>query len=216
MTKALAALALLLAACPSDDVSGADGGDGGDAGDGGTARGLAIGWNARPDLIPGDVTDEIHLDGAVFSLANVRVIGDAGTGDPRTSVAAYGLAWGPSATPADLLFPDAPTGLYSRVSFSIEAGPGDTYAYALTGTVDLPGGRAPFVVRDRAPLAVALAYQVTVPPGGGAHLGVRFRLDDVLEDVDFAQAPTVGGVRTIEGDAAIRARLLAEIDADSD
>lgn len=219
MRWTLAALTAFLAACPADDTfPGVDGGsDGGDGGDAQVAHGLLVRWGADPTP-PGAVSNELSLDAATLHLRNVRAIGDAGVGDPRTLAPRVDLAWSTGVQPADLAFPDAPTGLYSRMSLELDRGDG-TYAYELTGTVDLGGDRVPYVVRDTEPLAVSFPYAITVPPGAGALVPVEIKLEDAIEDLDFGSAPIVDGRRTIEpGDpqlARVRSELAAAFDVHS-
>lgn len=206
-----AALAVLLAACPAgDDDPTPDGGDGGDLPD----HGLVVSWTTRPEPIPGEVESGLTLDAATLHLRNVRAIGDAGVGDPRTLAPLVDLVWASGVMPPELAFPDAPTGLYARMSFELDRG-GGTYAYELQGTIEIAGTPEPYIVRDRDTLAVSFDYEapITLPPGAGARIPVRLELRDVLRDLDFESAPVIGGRRVIEtGDpqlATVRTELAA-------
>ncbi len=111
------------------------------------------------------------------------------------------LLWATGEVPPDLEFPDAPTGLYARMSLELDRGTG-TYAYELTGSADIRGVIEPFTVRDRDQLAVSFEYEIALPPGAAARIPVRIELDSVVRALDFEAAPVVGGRRVIEtGDA---------------
>src|SRR5262245_7524747 len=73
--------------------------------------GLNVAWKARPSSIPGDVTDKITITSATFRPQILRVIGDAGPGDTRTTQLAFGLSWSSGSAPPTINFPSAPTGL---------------------------------------------------------------------------------------------------------
>lgn len=185
----LLALTVALAGCPADDSPDVDGG--------GEGHGLTVAWLTVPSPVPGPIDGELTLDSATLHLHNLRVIGDAGTGDPRTLMAQLDLQWATGIAPADVLFADAPTGLYSRLSFELDRGTGE-WAYELTGTAMLPGGPEPFTLRDRDPLPVTLEYNLELPPGAGARIPVRVELGDIVRALELEEAPVIGGRRVIE------------------
>lgn len=204
MNRFVLALSVALAGCPADDdppPPDAPVGPGG---------GLVIAWEPRPALIPGPVDNRITLELVVMHLRDARVIGDAGAGDPRTLAPMVDLRWATGAAPAELRFPDAPAGLYSRMSFELDRGAG-TYAYELSGTVEVNEVVEPFVVRDRERLPVSFAYGIALPPGGTARVPVRVDLDAVVRALDFENAPVSGGARVVEGDGPQGAALRTEV-----
>lgn len=188
------AVTVALAGCPAGDDTVAPDGATGD-------HGLAIAWQPRPLAIPGPVDGDLTLDRANLHLRDARAIGDAGAGDPRTLAPLVDLIWATGSAPEDLVFDEAPAGLYARMSFQLDRGAA-TYAYELLGTVDLRGTIEPFTIRDRDPLPVSFEYEVAVAPGARTRLVVRVDLDAVVRAVELDTAPVIGGRRVLEtGDA---------------
>ncbi|MBK9033060.1 MAG: hypothetical protein IPL61_17630 [Myxococcales bacterium] len=196
------ALLIALAGCPADDQGGPDAT---------TSAGLAVGWKSDPAQIPGPVEDNLELDSAVFHLRNLRVIGDAGAGDPRTTAPVVELGWGSETSPKTVGFPDAPPGLYGRMLWTIDRG-ADPSAWELRGTVQIGATTEPYVIRDTEPLAIDLDFEIMAEAGVQTTIVVRAELDHALDEADFAAAPVIAGVRTIEpGDAqlpGIRAKIV--------
>lgn len=191
-----------LAGCPADDgPSDVDGGGG---------TGLSVVWLGDPAIIAGPIDDDHTLATATLHLRNLRVIGDAGTGDPRTLAPTVDLTWATGTTPAAVVFADAPTGLYSRLSFTLDRGAGD-WAYELTGTVVIGDVSVPYTLRDRDPLDVSITYAITLPPGAGARVPVRVELGDVVRALEFEDAPLIDGRRVIETGDAQAAILRTEL-----
>ncbi len=198
MRRPLGLALLVLAGCPADDQAQPDAP---------VAAGVAVAWVTHPDVVPGRVEDGFDLTSASFHLRNLRVVGDAGAGDPRTTAPVVELAWNSEARPGTIGFPDAPPGLYARMLWTIERGAG-AYAYELHGTAQVGAGREPYAILDPDPIAIDLDYQILAEAGTLTTIVTRVEFDDVLDVVDFGAAPVVGGVRTITaGDpqlAAIR------------
>src|SRR4051812_28165127 len=122
-----------IAACHTSDPNSPDGGM--ITGDGSNEPrvGLALTWSTQPASIPGEVDSNISVASMLFRVANLRVIGDAGPGDTRTSVDQLQLSWGQSGPPEPIRFGDAPSGLYSHVLMLVEGNITD-YSYEITGT----------------------------------------------------------------------------------
>lgn len=202
MKSGLLLLLIAVAGCPADD--------GPSDVDGGPAAGLSVEWLSEPAPIAGQIDSEHTLDTATLHLRNVRVIGDAGTGDPRTLAPVVELGWATGTEPPALAFADAPTGLYSRLSFTLDRGAGD-WAYELTGTVVLDDVPVPYTLRDRDPLDVSMTYEITLPPGAGARIPVRIELGDVVRALEFEEAPVIDGRRVIETGDAQAAAMRTEL-----
>lgn len=177
----------LLAGCPADDVGGPDAS---------TAAGVELRWVTRPEVVPGPIDAKHELTSATLHLRNLRLVGDAGTGDPRTSMAAVDLAWSAQGAPMALEFPDAPPGLYARLLADLDRGAAP-FAFELTGTVEIEDAREPFVIRDTEPLAIDADFAIDAAPGRVTAIVVRVELDSVVDGAELESAPVVGGVRTI-------------------
>ncbi|MBL8620981.1 MAG: hypothetical protein JNK64_06740 [Myxococcales bacterium] len=187
MRRVVALALVVLAGCPADDQSQPDAPG---------SAGVAVAWISDPAVVPGRVEDGFDLTAAAFHLRNLRVVGDAGSGDPRTTAPLVELGWSSEGRPGTIVFPDAPPGLYSRMLWTIDRGAG-AYAYELHGTAQTGTGREPYAILDADPIAIDLDYQIVAEAGAQTTIVTRVDFDDVLDVVDFDAAPLIGGVRTI-------------------
>jgi len=122
----------------------------------------------------------------------LRIIGDAGPGDTRTSRDHVELEWKTGASPAAIEFADAPSGLYSK--FLMDAD-GETTAnsYELAGTVAVDGDNVEFVIHDLEPLKVSIDTSVALDPGKRAAVKVQLEIDSAFDDLDFSELPNNQG-----------------------
>lgn len=162
------------------------------------AQGLIVPFTTKSP-IPGEVKDEIAVSRVLFRLAHLRVIGDAGPGDTRTSQDHFSIEWKAGMAPSPLTFADAPAGLYSKVSIRAD---GETIAdsYEIEGTVMLEGDEVAFLIRDREPLEISIDTDVALDPGKTASVSLRLELDSALEDIDFSELPTNQGTLELATD----------------
>ncbi|MCW5807788.1 MAG: hypothetical protein KIT31_35875 [Deltaproteobacteria bacterium] len=160
--------------------------------------GIHLAW-ATATAIPGAVDNEVTISSARLGLSDVRVIGDAGPGDPRTQLARLVLAWGRGAAPQTYTFVDAPTGLYSRIRFELEADAATPAAYEILGTARINNADVPFRISDTKELDVNVSVKrVMLPPGGDCDLSLTLDFEKVIERVEFEMLPLVDGVRVLD------------------
>jgi hypothetical protein len=188
----------VIAACHGSDPSAPDGsmldGDGSNA----SNHGLSITWTTSPSSIPGDTDgDNGSIATMTFRVFNLRVIGDAGPGDNRTSVDSIELDWATGAKPSPVSFVDAPSGLYSRVILLADGNLID-YSYELAGTTKLDGNTMPYQIHDRTPLAISLDTSVTLDPNQTASLGITIRIDQALQSLDFHKLSNQSGTLVLD------------------
>jgi hypothetical protein len=187
----------VIAACHGSDPSAPDGSMLGD-GSSSTDRGLSIKWATSPNTIPGETGgDGLSIASMTFRLANLRVIGDAGPGDNRTSVDSIELDWAAGAKPNPVSFADAPTGLYSRVILVVDNNLID-YSYELAGTTKLDGNIMPYQIHDRSPLAISLDTSAMLEPNQTASLGITIRIDQALQSLDFSKLSNQSGTLVLD------------------
>lgn len=178
-------LQLVAVAACGDDATTPDG----DAAVGG---GLVVSWSARPDTWPGDFGDGLTLERATFVFDNLRVVGDAAPGDPRTVKSSFELQWDDAAQPGDIGFPDAPGGVYSQLSLLIDghvAGP----SIELRGRARVGGTDYEYRLVDNSPFALTLPIDTTLEPPAVARIGLRVDFEAVLDAIDFAALDIEGG-----------------------
>ena len=196
-------LAGSLMACHTSSPAGPDGSTPDGSGSGG---GLHVAFTSDPTPIPGQVDTGFTLDTVVFKFDNLKVIGDAGPGDPRTTANDFELKWDASTSPPPIDFATAPTGLYSKVSFQIDGHLIDD-SYFFKGHVTVSGTSYPFEVEDRNTLSLSLDWNRMLDAGGADTITVKFGFKDALESVDWANVDNHEG--TLELDDTNPQAILA-------
>lgn len=177
-------IAGLLIACHTSSPGTPDGPAGGSA-----ASGMHVSFATEPAMYPGNVENWLTLESATFAFDNLRVIGDAGPSDTRTTATAFQLHWESSSAPGPIDFTDAPSGVYSKVSFQID-GHLVTSSYHLKGQVNINGTWIPYSVEDRNALSLSLDINRTLQPGGTETIGLLVKFHDALAGIDFQALPT--------------------------
>lgn len=176
--------------------------------------GLSVRWATEPVVIPGEIGGDITVSRLLFRVANLRMIGDAGPGDTRTSVDSIQLGWSAETVPATVRFGDAPTGLYSRIILLAD-GNQVAYSYEIAGIVKLDNVSTPFTIHDRSSLAISLETSTTLDPGKSAALTVKARIDQALQSLDFHELAHVdGGLVLDTNDPAMgnfRNRMMTDV-----
>jgi len=169
--------------------------------------GLILTWDAKP-VIPGPVTAEESVKDVKLLTENLRVVGDAGPGDPRTQVGLLELDWDDDGVPPAVLFPDAPAGLYSQVVLKLE---GDE-AYRIRGTADVSGTPVEYTIEDDEGLSIVIGCSVQLQAGEQKTIHVEIDFGDAINSVDFSTLPLVDNRRMLEpGDPqmpAFRTKLM--------
>jgi hypothetical protein len=141
--------------------------------------GLYVTWGAHP-MLPGPLTASVTLSQVTFQIDRFEVQSDA---DGGTSHSRYPLTWSAAAVPAPEAFPDAPSGLYSRVAITL----GGFYAnaYEIDGTWLDRGKTKPFRIVDRVTLKTAFELSQTLAAGGAATIEIAVGLADAIGGLDF-------------------------------
>jgi hypothetical protein len=176
--------------------------------------GLVVEWSSSPAAWP-STTNNVTLTRARFGLKSLRVVGDAGPGDPRTTASALemGFAWsGSEERPSSIPFDDAPPGLYSQVALVFDALTSDSDAYELRGMVDVGGDDYEFRIEDSRPLTFNVAIDEMLSPGEQATIMLRINFTHALDSIDWQNVDTSDGRKELEdGDSQMstfRAKLI--------
>jgi hypothetical protein len=161
--------------------------------------GLDVSFGAKQGGIPGNLTSDLVLTSAKFVPQFLRVIGDAGPGDTRTTELGFDLSWSDAHTPPTINFPSAPPGLYSNLSMEID-GLFLTESYDLHGTVVVHPGDQPkdFHVHDFDRFDVDEdSLGVELQPNAGASIKVVVDFAHAFEAIDWTMAHEDDGVLDI-------------------
>jgi len=172
------------------------------------AGGLTFAWRAVP-AIPGDLGGDVVVDEAGLVLRDLRVFGDAATGDARTNVAMATLIWDGLGQPATIGFPVAPPGLYSALEMRADGGIDDSLT--IHGHARQAGVVVPFELEVDGAIAIAVPLELELEVGRGAAVRIDVDLGAVVGAVDWAQVPVdaAGVLRHEEGDAGPAGDALA-------
>ena len=161
---------------------------------GGDSHSLLITWVASP-AIPGAINNSVTVTSASFTLARIQAIGDAG-GDSRDDLV---LGWALESSPPAIVLPDAPSGIYSKVTLAIDGGTALDIAYQIEGTAKVNGQPTPFEIHDRNAIDIEVKdFDVTLPPVGTATLGIKLDLRDALGNLDFQSLDMDDGKLTLD------------------
>ena len=170
------ALASVLVGCPSDDTVAPDAPV--------EQNGLIVDWSSQPAAWPSDLGDAVTLERASFAIDSLRVIGDAGPGDPRTTKVTFEVRWDESSQPSDVLFSDAPPGLYSQVSIVLDGHSSD--AFEIRGRAYINGNDWEYRIEDTTPLGFTIPIDKVLSPGDLVTLAVHVDFVHALDSIDFS------------------------------
>ena len=179
----------LLSACDTGHTDTPDG----EVGDGG----LTVTWSSRPETWPAQVDTGLTLTSAQFACDSLRVIGDAGPGDMRTTAEDFTVHWEGAEAPAPIMFADAPNGLYSQISLLFD-GHVSTASYKLEGTVVVNNNTEDFVIEDDNPLPVTVSLEKSVSPGATSTIRIDIDFAHALDAVKWDQLPKSDGKLQLE------------------
>lgn len=151
----------------------------------GSSAALSIGWKAAPGSWPGEINSKVTIEDARFAFDNLRVIGDAGPGDPRTTQSAFEIHWNDNTAPSAIDFADAPIGLYSQLSLQMAGLQLLENSYEIRGTVEINGDPTDFRIEDKIPLPLALQIDEMLLPGKSVKIELEIDFVHALSAVDF-------------------------------
>jgi hypothetical protein len=192
-------LAGVLVACGSSDPAAPDA----PAPDGGGPAGLHVTWETEMPGYPGTIEDGLTVESVELNFDNLKVIGDAGPGDPRTTKSAFQLRWDDHSQPQDIDFGEAPTGLYSKVSLQLD-GHLILPSLEIRGQVNIGDQVLDYEIEDRNAISLSLDCDRMLKPGGSATIALQLRLHDALTSIDFASLSIDHGKIEVEtGDSQL-------------
>jgi hypothetical protein len=160
--------------------------------------GMFVDWHASPAL-PGMLTDKITVSDATFQLDHFQVVADAGS----VTRSKYLLAWAPGTTPEQDVFPDAPPGVYSKITLVMMGGTLGDDAYQIRGTWRDNGITTPFEVHDRNQLGISIDCNATLSGGGAAAIAIKVNLADAISRIDFRSLEEDNGVLELSDGQAL-------------
>jgi hypothetical protein len=175
--------------------------------------GMFVRWRASPTL-PGSLNDKIVVSEATFQLDHFQIIADAGS----VTRSKYLLAWDDRAAPPQEAFPDAPPGVYSKITLNMMGGSFGDYAYRIRGTWRDNGVSKPFEIRDPVQLSTSFNCNQILLAAGSATIGIDVDLRDAVGQIDFKNVDVEDGVLELHDGAQLasfRDRLLQAFTLDN-
>lgn len=163
--------------------------------------GIRVAWSSTPVTWPGALGDSLTLTEAHFALNSLRVVGDAGPGDPRTTIGNMEMGFDAATRPTDITFDDAPTGLYSQVAIVFDrtsSGSGSDDSYDIRGLVTIDDDEVEYRIQDDKPLTFNVNIDEMVSPGESAVISLRINFQHALESLDFEMLELDNGRRELQ------------------
>lgn len=151
--------------------------------------GMFVSWNASP-MLPGTLTDKISVMEATFQLDHFQIVADAGS-VTRTK---YLLAWNGNDAPKQDMFPDAPPGVYSKITLSMMGGSFGDDAFEIRGMWQNGGPPKNFVIHDDRPLNLSIDCNATLAAAGSATIAIKVDLKDAISKIAFQNLNDEDGV----------------------
>jgi hypothetical protein len=174
--------------------------------------GLFVRWHASP-MLPGPLSDKILVSEATFQLDHFQIVADAGS----VTRSKYLLAWDRGPPPQEE-FPDAPPGVYSKITLNMMGGSFGDYAYRIRGTWRDNGIPKPFEIRDSAPLSTSFNCNQTLLAAGSATIDIDVDMENVVGAIDFKNVDDDDGTLELHDGvelAGLRGRLLKAFTLDN-
>lgn len=200
--RAVIGCLLVAAACGGDDGSSpgtpdaASANDAAPSSDAG-ASGLSVVWSSNPN-VPGTIDSQVTVTSAMFAIARLEVVGDAGS-PGATTADGIDATWSSTLQPLPIQFDGAPAGLYSQVTLQLD---GELVApsYVIKGTARINGMNGqPFEISDTRNIELDISgYTVALSPGSTATVPIRLDLRKLIETVNFDMLAMSGGVYTLD------------------
>jgi hypothetical protein len=174
--------------------------------------GMFVDWSASPTL-PGPVTDKITVSSASFQIDHFQIVADAGA----VTRARYQLSWDKDGTPKQDEFPDAPPGVYSKITLVMMGVSSGKDAFSIRGTWRDNNVSKEFEIEDDVPFSTSFDCDEVLAAAGAATLGIKVDLKDALGGIDFKNAHEDDGILEIDGAemAGFRTRLLRSFRLDN-
>jgi hypothetical protein len=180
---------------------------------------MTVQWATEPGAWPGVIGDGITIDSARFSFDSLRVIGDAGPGDLRTTARTFEVRWEKDRDPPSAIeFADAPTGLYSQVALQVD-GHLVNSSYEIRGTIQISGDDVEYRIEDDEALPVTLAIDKMKSPAAAVRLQVDIDFVHAIKSVNFADLTNESGHLELDSESQgmvdFRKKLVESFSASS-
>lgn len=185
------------------DIAGADSGFIG----GEITEGIGLRFEVSPEF--GETFE--HNDSVIsvgeleFTIVDLRLIGDAASGDDRTSKDVVRLSWEEDG-PEQVGYGNAPAGMYSRVR-------GTVVEFSIDGEVEIEGGESVEyeAESDGVALPIDFALEFNLEAGGAETVSIEVDLQKIAEEIPFKELTIEDGSIEIEDDSEAMEKIEEKI-----
>lgn len=151
-------------------------------------------WTSKPSAFPGTLSGNTTVEHATLKLNSLRLIADAGSVSIPTGL---DLVWDTGAAPANIAFPMAPAGLYSKLALRVDSQLLDN-SYWILGHTQLNGMTMPFKIYDRDFLELSLSINDALAPSGSATVSIEVDFDSAIGSIDWSKVDVEDGALVLD------------------
>jgi hypothetical protein len=173
-----------LAGCPGphgddDDIADAPPSDTPSTG----AATLRIAWETDK-TVPGDIGSNNQLEDVKFRMEALEANVAVSPNDPRTTLDEVKLHWDGDSVPDEIVFPDAPAGLYTSVVLKLDS-EFLTHAIEIHGHYDTSGTNTGFEVESDDSLSISMNTDFDLHAGADMTVTIQIKVADAINQLDF-------------------------------
>jgi len=141
---------------------------------------LRLAW-ATDMPVPGPIGNTNTIDDLEFRMENLQAVVTVSPNDPRTMLDELSLHWDSSGSPAEVVFQDAPPGLYTSVVLKLDAA-------VLTRAFHIHGTHAgqDFEIEDSSTLSISMEASLELGPGVDKTLTIEIGIANAINNIDFS------------------------------
>lgn len=151
--------------------------------------GMFVRWNADPSL-PGSLTEKITVSDVTFQIDHFQILADAGS----ITRSKYVLAWDREGSPQQDMFPEAPPGVYSKITLAMMGGGFGENSFRIRGTWRDNGPPKLFEIHDRSQLSISFDCDQTLSAASSATIDIKVDLEAAIEGINFKNLDSEDGV----------------------
>jgi len=159
---------------------------------------LRIAWSADFDL-PGPISASDILTDVRVRMANLQAVVTVSPNDPRTTREEVNLQWSIAGQPEDVVFVNAPAGLYTSLVFKLDS-TDFTPAFEIHGLHD----GSEFEIEDSDSLPISIDTNLDLAPGADETLAIQLQIGAAVSTLDLSSGEVSHGDPQMAG---FRAKL---------
>lgn len=144
---------------------------------------LRIAWTTDK-AVPGDIGSNNRLDDVKLRMEGFEAVVIVSPNDPRTTRDEVNLHWDNDSGPDEVVFTNAPTGLYTSVLLKLDSA-GFTHAVSIAGHFDVSNTNQSFEVESDDALSISMATDFTLTAGTDKTMTIQIGIADAVNQLDY-------------------------------